>query len=87
VIKSFFQQDSYGGSVESKVEAIDVKAKAFGKRAKFLLHQRTHDIHGEVRENNTAVKTLMAVLEGMVRGANCELNCWLGIRYSTTQCF
>jgi hypothetical protein len=75
-IKSFFQQDNYGKPIKKKIDAIEEKSRAFQKRIDFLLHERVMSIGTEVkdgrRENQVANRTLIALLVGFVKDAECK---------------
>lgn len=75
-MKSLFQQDNYGKPIKKKIDAIEEKSRAFQKRIDYLLHERVMSIGTEVkegrRENQVANRTLITLLVGFVKDAECK---------------
>jgi hypothetical protein len=76
VVKAFFKQENYGKPIKAKINEIEEKSKAFQKRIEYLLHARAMSIENEVqtlrRENRAQNRTLMALLYGFVKDADCK---------------
>jgi len=77
-MKAFFKQDNYGKPIKAKINEIEEKSKAFQKRIEYLLHARAMSIENEVqalrRENRAQNRTLMALLYGFVKDADCKMH-------------
>lgn len=75
--KSFFQQTNYGKPIKKKIEAMEEKSNAFQKRIEYLLHERMMSVENEVkvlrRENSAQNRTLMALLFGFFKDADCKI--------------